>query len=77
MPTPTEIKRAAKRRAKTLEIIRRRITSGDLPPTLTEIAEATGVSKRTAAVDLERLVEAGAIERLSTPRGIKIRDVEL
>lgn len=72
MPSPTEIKRAARRRVRVLQLIRRSVDERGYPPTLTELADWTKVSKRTAAVDLERLVEAGAIRRTPTARGIEI-----
>lgn len=72
MPSPEEIDRAAKRRVAVLAIIRKSVKRRGYPPTLSELATETGVSKRTAAVDLEKLVEVGAIRRLPTARGIEL-----
>lgn len=72
MPSTVEINRAARRRVRVLELIRKSVRDRGYPPTLTELAAATKVSKRTSAVDLERLVEAGAIRRTPTARGIEL-----
>lgn len=72
MPSAEELDRAAKRRARVLALIRKSVRERGFPPTLTELARDCGVSRRTAAVDLERLVEIGKIKRHPTARGIEL-----
>lgn len=74
MPTQAEIDRATARRVQVVEVIRESLRDRKYPPTVAEIAQATGVSNRQTRTDLAVLAAAGAIERdAGVPRGIRIR----
>lgn len=73
MPSPTEIERAAKRRVEILRKIVESVNGRGYPPTVSELAEATGVTKRQIRTDLDALVAAGAIERdPGVTRGLRV-----
>jgi SOS-response transcriptional repressor LexA len=73
MATTDQLAAAAERRVETLDVIRRHITSHGYPPTLTEIAEATGVDRATVVVDVRVLTDAGELEvDKGITRGLRI-----
>jgi repressor LexA len=74
MPTQTEIDRAATRRKQTLKLIATSISTHGYPPSVSELATATGVSSAAVRRDLEALEKAGKIERdFAVARGIRIK----
>lgn len=75
MPTPDEIARAAARRTTVLSLIRRRISNDGYPPSVSELASATDVTKATTRRDLESLARSGAIEvDPGVARGIRLTE---
>lgn len=73
MATADQLADAATRRVATLDVIRRHITDKGYPPTLTEIAEATGVDRATVVVDVRVLTKAGHLEvDPGVTRGIRV-----
>lgn len=73
MPTDAEITRAANRRRTVLRLIRTAISSNGYPPSVSELATRTGVTKRTVRLDLESLQRDGKIERdPGVTRGIRL-----
>lgn len=73
MPTPTELTRAADRRARVLELIADSIGTRGYPPTVRELSTQTDVSTLTTRGDLDRLVRERKIERdPGVDRGIRL-----
>jgi len=73
MPAAHETERRRDRRVRALQLIAESITVKGYPPSVSELAAATGVSKRSAAVDLQALEADGAIKRdPSVARGIRL-----
>lgn len=73
MATEDQLKTAADRRVDTLDVIRRYITDKGYPPTMTDIAEATGVDRATVVIDVRVLTKAGLIEvDKGVTRGIRL-----
>lgn len=73
MATTDQLATAARRRVETLDVIRRHITDKGYPPTLSEIAKATGVDRATVVVDVRVLAENGQIEvDKGVTRGVRI-----
>lgn len=73
MPTQEQIDRATARRVQIVEEIRESLRSRKYPPTVSELALATGVSKPQIRTDLGILVDAGILERdPGVPRGLRI-----
>lgn len=73
MPTREELDRAAARRKVVLRLIRQHITRQGYPPSVSELAAETHVTKLTIRRDLETLVADGKIERdRGVTRGIRL-----
>lgn len=73
MPSPADIARAEARRVRVVELIAESLTARGYPPSVSELAAATGVSTRQTRVDLTTLEAAGIIERdPGVPRGIRL-----
>lgn len=62
MATQEQIVGAAERRAGVLEYVRTSIETRGYPPTLTEIATATGVDRATTIGDVRVLASEGYLE---------------
>lgn len=74
MPSTDDLARAAARRLDVLARIRESVRTRGYPPSVSELAEQTAVSKRQTRKDLAALVDAGAIEvDPGVPRGIRVR----
>lgn len=72
-PRAEQLAEAASRRLDVLSIIEASISERGYPPAVRELAEQTGVSKRTIRADLDHLVSAGHIERdAGEHRGIRL-----
>lgn len=68
-----QLARAAKRRGEVFNLIAASISEEGYPPSVSELAERTGVSPRTIRVDLAALEAAGKIERdPGKARGIRL-----
>ena len=73
MPSPDSVAAAAARRDVVVTRIAESIGARGYPPTVRELAEHTGVTKRTIRLDLASLALAGRIERdPGTTRGIRL-----
>lgn len=73
MASTEQLEHAATGRDVTLKLIRSSISSRGYGPTLSEIATAAGVSKRTARLYLERLARDRKIEvDAGVARGIRL-----
>jgi repressor LexA len=73
MPAATDIAEARRRRAQVLTLIAKSINSKGYPPSVSELANATGVSTLTTRRDLASLEDAGKIERdPGVGRGIRL-----
>ena len=73
MPAHDDIERAKARRRRVLRLIRESISTRGYPPSISELAAATKVSTRSIRVDLDKLAEAGKIERdPKVTRGIRL-----
>ena len=74
MPTTEQLEGAAARRRIVLDKIRDKIAEDGYPPSVGELADATGVSKLTTRRDLRALALSGAIEvDAGVARGIRLR----
>jgi predicted transcriptional regulator len=74
MATAEQLETAAARRVRIRGAIRESITSRGYPPTLSELAESTGVDRETIKVDLRTLADAGVIEvDKGVTRGIRLK----
>lgn len=74
MATQEQMDTAATRRREVLNRIRDDLATKGYPPSVGELADATGVTKRTIRVDLERLRRDGRIEvDPGVARGIRLR----
>jgi SOS-response transcriptional repressor LexA len=73
MATDEQLKTAADRRVRTLDLIREHITTKGYPPTLTELAGTTSVDRATVVVDVRVLEKEGLIEvDRGITRGIRL-----
>lgn len=73
MATDDQMLHAAQRRRALLEVVRRFIETRGYPPTLTELAEVTGVTRETTVVDLRTLEAAQLVEvDKGVTRGIRL-----
>lgn len=74
MATDIEMRRAAERRASILARMRQGLENDHAIPSVTELAEAEGVSRRQIAWDLDLLESEGLIEQDLTmrPRRVKL-----
>jgi repressor LexA len=78
MATTDQLAGAADRRVATLEFIKAHITSKGYPPTLTEIADSTGVDRATVVVDVRVLAKAGVLEvDQHVTRGIRVANHDI
>lgn len=74
MPSTEQLEQAAARRAVVHRRIASSISARGYPPTVSELALATSVSKRTTRGDLAALAAEGKIEvDPGVPRGIRLR----
>lgn len=74
MPGADEIARATARRVRIVELIAESVRDKGYPPSLSELAEKTGVSKPQVRKDLNLLEAEGVIERdAGEHRGLRIK----
>lgn len=73
MASTEQLEHAARGRAVTLRTVQTSVSTRGYAPTLSELATAAGVSKRTAKLYLARLAKDGHLEvDPNTPRGIRL-----
>lgn len=73
MATAQQIEEAATRRAGHIDRIKRHIVKEGYPPTMGELADATGVGRETIKKDLRVLADEGLLEFGKAPAGRAIR----
>lgn len=73
MATAAQMHNAAARRAGLVQLIHEHIENRGYPPTLTEMADATGVHRETIKKDMSILREEGVIVFDDAPAGRAIR----